>query len=221
MRRLLACLATVWLGVSICACGGAGTHSGSSIRVSSAAASDTTTGTTSSVSSSIHSTIDNDNDNAFTKADNDSDNDNGAPGDDKNNNSVLYAFHAASPADERAITSLIKRYYAVALAGQGAKACSMIYSTLAESVPEDYGLSPPGPPYMRGTTCPVVLSLMFKHFHTELAAELPKLEVARVRLQGHRGLAVLHFGKVPQRQLQVAREGHVWKLASLLDSELP
>jgi|GEM_PF-1484252 len=221
MRRLLACFATVWLGVTLCACGGAGTHSSPSAQVSSAAASDTTTGATSPVSSSVHSATDNDNDSAFTKADNDNDNDSGAPGDDKNNNSVLDAFHAASPADERTIASLIKRYYAVALAGQGAKACSMIYSTLAESVPEDYGLSPPGPPYMRGTTCPAVLSLMFKHFHTELVAELPKLEVARVRLEGHRGLAVLRFGKAPQRQLQVAREGHVWKLASLLDSELP
>ena len=97
----------------------------------------------------------------------------------------------------------------------------MIYSTLAEAVPEDYGLSPPGPPYMRGTTCPAVLTLLFKHLHSQLGLELPKIKVTRVRLTEHHGLAVLSFGTMPERQIQVAREGHVWRLAALLDGELP
>lgn len=104
-----------------------------------------------------------------TRSDSDRDNDIGAPGDDTNN-SVLHFGHAANATDTQAITTLIKRYYTAALAENGAKACSMMYSTLAESVPEDYGQSPPGEPYMRGTTCPAVLKLLFKHEHLQLKA---------------------------------------------------
>jgi hypothetical protein len=74
---------------------------------------------------------------------------------------------------------------------------------------------------MRGTTCAAVLTLLFKHDHPQLVAELPKLEVARVRLIEHHGIVILHFGTLPERQIPVAREGHTWKLQGLLDSEVP
>ncbi|MFI5269428.1 MAG: hypothetical protein ACHQ7M_18785, partial [Chloroflexota bacterium] len=90
-----------------------------------------------------------------------------------------------------------------------------IYSTLAEAVPEDYGQSPPAPAYLRGSTCPAVVTLLFKHEHGRLAVELPKLNITRVRLEGRSGLAVLSFGKLPERQIRLAREGHVWKIQSL------
>jgi len=158
---------------------------------------------------------------AKTTADADNDTDLGAPNDDTNNNGVVDFGHEADAADTQAITDLVKRYFAAALAGNGAAACSMLYSTLSESVPEDYGESPPGQPYMRGTTCPAVLKLLFKHEHPQLAAEVPKLQVARVRLSEHHGLVVLRFAKLPERQISVGREGHTWRIQGLLDSPMP
>lgn len=207
MKPLLALLATTLLGVGVCACGDTSTDTKSVSHVSSSTA-------TKSASSIPPAPAD-------TKVDGDKDNDIGAPYDDTNNNAVLDVGHAASASERRAIVALIKRYYTAALAENGAEACGMIYSTLAEAVPEDYGLSPPGPPYMQGTTCRAVLTLLFKHFHNQLVVELPKLKVAGVRLTEHRGVAVLSFGALPERKIQVAREGHVWRVAALLDSELP
>lgn len=211
MKPLLALLAVVLLGVGASACGSSGKGTGSTSQTPSTVAATTAATTTASTTPPPD----------FRKADRDRDNDIGAPDDDKNNNSVLNFGHAASASDEQAISSLVKRYYAAGLAEDGAKACSMIYSTLAEAVPEDYGQSPPGPVYMRGTTCPTVLALMFKHFHHQLSVQVPLLKVSRVRLNEHHGLAVLKFGKMPERQIPVAREGHVWKIEALLDSELP
>jgi hypothetical protein len=209
LLALLALLAAAPLSLGICACGGAGTESTSASNVTS-----TTAATTTSTSESAFAPT-------ATKADSDKDDDVGAPYDDKSNDAVLNVGHAASAGDRHKIVALIQSYYKAALRGDGAKACTMIYSTLAESVPEDYGTSPPGPPYMRGTTCPAVLTLLFRHYHSQLALELPKLKVTRVRLEEHHGLAVLRSGTMPERQIPVAREGHVWKLSALLDSQLP
>jgi hypothetical protein len=158
----------------------------------------------------------------YMHVDADRDNDVHAPADDTNNNAALDFGHEAGEPERRAIVALVRRYYAAGLAGDGTAACSMIYSTLAESVPEDYGSNePPGPPYMKGTTCPTVLDGLFRHVHSELAAELPLLEVNRVRLVEHHGAVVLGFGRLPGREIPVKREGHTWRLGGLFDHELP
>jgi hypothetical protein len=211
MKPLLASVTVALLCFPVLACGSSSKGTGSASQTSSSA----TTPTTAAVTSSTTPTPD------FRKVDADKDNDIGAPDDDKNNNSVLDFGQAASSADQSSIASLIKRYYAAALAEDGAKACSLLYSTLAESVPEDYGQSPPGQPYMRGTTCPTVMMLLFKHEHGKLTVQVPLMKVSRVRLKEHHGLVVLKFGKMPERQIPVAREGRVWKVEALLDSELP
>jgi hypothetical protein len=209
MKPLLAPLAVVLLSIGTTACSSSNKSTNSAPRTSSS-------GTTATASSTTPTQ-------SYTKADADKDNDVEAPDDDTNNNSVLDFGHAANAADRQAITTLVKRYYAAALAGDGAQACSMIYSTFAEAIPEDYGQSPPGPSYLKGgTTCPAVMVLLFKHFHSQLAVQVPLLEVSRVRLKEHQGLAVLRFGKMPERQIDVGREGqHAWKVEALLDSELP
>jgi hypothetical protein len=206
MRRSLVSAVAGLLATGVCACGGA---SGGPRIISRVPAS---TATPASDTASAPN---------LTKPDADKDNDVGAPDDDTSNNANLAGSSEASAAERRAIVALIERYYRVALAEEGAKACTMIYSTLAESVPEDYG-SFAGPSYMRGTTCPAVLTLLFKHFHSLLALQLPKLKVARVRLVEHHGTAVLNFGAaLPERQIAVTREGHVWRVGQLLDGELP
>jgi hypothetical protein len=149
------------------------------------------------------------------------DNDNAAE-DDKNNNDILNFGHAANASDTKAITTLVKRYYTAAAREDGADACSMIYVTLAESLPEDYGAGSSGPPYLKaGTTCAGVMGLLFKHYHDQLTAELPLLKVAHVRLVQRHGLAILHFGTMPERQLFVRQELGTWKLGAITDSALP
>lgn len=157
----------------------------------------------------------------LSKIDGDEDNDIGAPSDDTNNSQALAIGHPASPVERRAITALIKRYYAAALAGNGAAACSMLFSTLEESVPEDYGVSPPGQPYMKGKTCPAVLDGVFRHFHPQLAAELPSLKVARMGVNGRHAMVILTFGKMPMREIPTSREGRIWRIGALLDTEVP
>jgi hypothetical protein len=113
------------------------------------------------------------------------------------------------------------RYYAVEAAENGAKACSMIYSTFAESVPEDFGISPPAPKYARGTSCSAVVTAIFRHFHRQILARMPKLKIARIRVKEHRGVAILSFGAAPPREFTVAREGRTWKIMGIVDSQLP
>jgi len=210
--KLLSLSVAGLLGVCLTACGSSSKSSNSSTYASTAAKTEVVSTTPSYAPPAP----------VKTKADADKDNDTVAIApDEKNNDSVFNFGHAASPADQHAITALIKRYYAAATAENGAKACSMLYSTIEESVPEDYGISPPAPAYMRGTTCRAVLALLFKHYHPQIALEYPKLEVVRVRLIERQGIAVLHFGSLPERQISVGREGHTWKLKALLDGEIP
>jgi hypothetical protein len=208
VKPFLALLATVLLGVITTACGSAEKGTTSSSQGSSP-----TTATDSSTASSPQD---------YTKVDADKDNDVSAAPDDTKNNSVLDFGQPASVSDTQAVAAVVKRYYAAAKAGDGTTACSLLYSTFAEAIAEDEGKGSPGASYLSsGTTCPQVLTLLFKHYQAQLAVEVPMLKVARVRLDQRHGLAILSFGKLPERQISVAREGRTWKIENLLDSELP
>jgi hypothetical protein len=214
MKSLPALLTIALLSVGVTACGSASKGMSSTSTTSSSAA--TTSPSPTKTTTSAASTQ------VYTKADADKDNDISAPDDDASNRYALSYGHAASAADQRAVTELVKRYYAAALKGDGAKACAMIVSSLSKAVVEDYGHGSPGPSYLQsGKTCPQVMALLFKHFHAQLTAEIPKLEVARVRLVGPHGFAIMSFGAMPEREISVRREGSAWKVQALLDSELP
>jgi hypothetical protein len=215
MRKLPIALAAGLLGVGVAACGGTGSGPASSAH-SSVASATVHTETVSTVPTYAPPAR------VKTEVDADKDNDGGGlSGDEKNNTRTLDEFgRLANASDTRAIAALIKRYYTAALAEDGAKGCSMLYSTIEESVPEDYGTSPPSQPYLRGATCRAVLTLLFKHYHPQIALEYPKLEVVAVHLRERQGVAVLRFGKLPERELPVGREGHTWKLKALIDGEL-
>jgi hypothetical protein len=163
---------------------------------------------------------DGDNDDAKpTDRDNDSDNSSSSYYD-SDDTSVRGFGHAANASDRRAITALIASYYAAAAAGDGAKACSLIYSTLAGTLPED--LAGAGPAYLRGTkTCPRIMSKLFEQNHLQFAAYSTKLEVSGIRLKSGRGLVVLGFKTLPGRQIEVGREHGVWKIFAVVDQELP
>ncbi len=155
------------------------------------------------------------------QVDADRDDDVGAGGEDSNHASLLSFGHAARRSERYAITMLLRHYYVAAATEDGRRACSLIYSRIAEAVPEDYGASPPGPPYMQGDTCAAVLTSLFKHIHAQTVAESAAFSVGPVRLEGLHGFAVLYFRKLPERQITVRREGRSWKVLTLFDTPLP
>lgn len=88
----------------------------------------------------------------------------------------------------------------------------MIYSLFAETIPELIGEPPTGTPQTSGKTCAVVMSKLFKLNHAELAGELATMQVAAVREQGMRGLALLRFPDRPPHIIMVHRERGAWKI---------
>ena len=129
---LPALLAIALAGFGIGACGSGKSTSSATRQPSTTAAAAATTESTTTAQE-------------YTKVNGDKDNDVGLTAGDDTNSSALNYAHAASAADRRAVTALIKRYYAAATAGDGATACSMLYITLAEAVVEDYGHGSAGP----------------------------------------------------------------------------
>jgi hypothetical protein len=126
--------------------------------------------------------------------------------------------HTAGKADTRTITALVKRYYVAAAAGDGAAACSMIGSTLAETIPEDYGREP-GPSYLRGgKTCQAVASLLFKHLHSQTTGAV---QVTNVLVTGSHALALFGSRTMPASDIALKRERGVWKIDGLIGGPLP
>jgi hypothetical protein len=127
-----------------------------------------------------------------------------------------YFGQAASAADKRAVAALVKRYYTAAAAGDGAAACSLVYAIVAEAVPEEFNSSA-----LRGKTCAVVATKLFKQRHQQLATDLAKLQVTGVRVKGRRGWVLLSFGEMFERRMLVHREGGAWKIETLLNVGVP
>jgi hypothetical protein len=137
---------------------------------------------------------------------------------DSDDNPILNYGHAAGAADARAITALVQRYYAAAAAQDGATACALTRTIVAETLPEDYG-QPPGPVYLQGaSTCPALLSIVFKHFHAKLTVPV---EVTGVRVSGDRADALVDFKTLQAGVIKVRREHGAWKIDGLLAVALP
>ncbi len=128
--------------------------------------------------------------------------------------------HEASPADKQAITALVNRYYAAAAADDGATACSLIYSPLAESVAEDYGQAPASAS-LAGTTCQVVMSKLFRQVPGQSSAVLATTEVTGVRVNGRKAFALLRSKAMPQGDIPLQRELGTWKIGTLIGGPLP
>ncbi len=192
-------LAAMLLSVGITACGGATSKS-----------SNTSSRTSSNPASSAGTS-------ATGKDSEDGDSDSAS-----NDDSAIVNYgHAAGSTETQTIAALVKSYYATAVAGNGAKGCSQIYVVFREAIPEDFG-QPPGPPSLRGKTCAVVMSKLYRQRHQQLVGENAKLTVTAVRVEGRQGVALLHVGtKAEPRQLQLHTERGVWKIDILLANPLP
>ena len=122
-------------------CGSSSTETHSTSHASSTALAQTSTNASTADSSTDFATTDADKDNDF-----------GSPDLDPREGALGLGRPAGEP-ERRAIVTAVERYYQAALAEDGSKACSLLYSSLAEAAAEDYG-QPGGPEYLRGdTTC--------------------------------------------------------------------
>ncbi len=127
----------------------------------------------------------------------------------------------ASSVDMHEMAVVVGRYFADAVAADGAKACGLIYSKFAEAIPEDYGTSPPGPPGLRGKTCAEVMRKFFIQKHHVLVQEERKLDVAGARTERLSGIALLGGGPPPIRHyLEMHLEHGRWKVDAMMDPEL-
>jgi hypothetical protein len=209
MRWLFALIAMAMFSVN--ACGGTGKGAGSASHASS----HTTTGTPRTTASSATST----GRRLTTDRDGDTDS-NGNSRYDNDDNAVLHFGYMANTADKRAIVALVKRYFSVAAAGDGARACSLMYSLLAEEVAEGYRRASVSSAE-RGKFCAPVMARQFKPRRHQLAADITTLKVTGVGVDGDRGLALLSFRTMPYRNILVHREFGTWKISALLDRALP
>lgn len=124
----------------------------------------------------------------------------------------------ASPADARAVAAAVKRYYAVAATGNGAKACSMMAPSFASSVPVDYGKF--GPSYLHGgKTCAEIASREFEHSRRQITAAI---YITAVHLEHpDRAYALIGSRITPASYIAVVREGGAWKIGALLGRPMP
>lgn len=144
---------------------------------------------------------------------------------DFDDNPVLTYGRAADAADRRAVTALVKRYYAAGAAGDGASACALTSRAFAQTIPEDYGqelgqaASSGVLALLRGArTCAAILSLLFEHYHDRLSAAVA---VTGVRVDGEYGYALVGSATMPASVVEVGREGGVWRIDELLGRAVP
>lgn len=115
-------------------------------------------------------------------------------------------------ADTKAIEALVRRYYAVAMSGDGAKACSMMDRGYAKAVPIDYGKF--GPSYLHaGKTCAQVASLQFKHSRSQIPKTI--FFTAVHEENANRAYALFGSRTAPASFIAVDREAGVWKIGAL------
>jgi hypothetical protein len=136
---------------------------------------------------------------------------------DRDDKIVLAHGHAASAADYGVLTDFVKRYYKVAAAGDGATACSTIAPAFEKRIPREFG-STAGPSYMRGKTCPEVMSLFFKHEHQNLTTVST---VTGARVKGNQAFVLLGSKTLPASYIELVREGNTWRSMDLLATPLP
>jgi hypothetical protein len=159
---------------------------------------------------------------AALKRDRDQDRDNPTTSYYDNDDNVILRFgRPATPTEQRMIASVVRQYVAAAVAGSGARACKLIYSPLAEAIPDINGHSNTSTA-LHGDTCATVMSKLFRRVHSQLVDDLANLKVTAARVEGERGFAVLDLGpSKPATGTHIHREGETWKVGEALPLALP
>jgi hypothetical protein len=124
----------------------------------------------------------------------------------------------AGPAETRTISALVKSYYAVSLAGEGARACSLVASSLRTGVEAEYGSG--GRTGKEG--CASAMKRMLSEQHAQLVADdVPTMRVTAVHIKGDLGLAVIEFRTTPESQIILQREAGAWRIDALFGTYMP
>lgn len=126
--------------------------------------------------------------------------------------------HRPSTTEARAISGVVRMYYAAASAGDGSAACGLLLPSFASSLPESYG-GPGGPSYLRGgSTCAAIMSGLFRTFRSELGEAITVVEV---RVAGDRAQVVIGSRRMRASSISLARAGGAWKVADIIGQPLP
>lgn len=142
---------------------------------------------------------------------------------DQDDASIRFYGHQAGAPEQQAITTLIERYYAAAAQDDGARACRLVHSLIAETIPEQDEVSTG-----KHETCAIAFSLLLRRLHKQrapesaTAKESATLKVIGVRVDGDIALALLRFGKAPEPDhITVHLEGRTWKIWELFGHHMP
>lgn len=122
----------------------------------------------------------------------------------------------ASRPEARRILALVKRYYAVSVAGNAAGACALLTAQIAGALAasETSGT--------RGGRCAAAFLPLLHQQQPRLAVEQPAtMTVSGVHLSGRFALVVLRFRRSPESQTLLERERGAWKIDSLFDGLMP
>ncbi|MGA9285479.1 MAG: hypothetical protein WBV85_08550 [Solirubrobacteraceae bacterium] len=207
MKAQLAVLIGLFLCAGTVGCGGA--HKDTDSTSSSVAPAETAT--TISPSAPPNSYLKND-------GDKDSDDEGHRPKV-ENDDRVFFAMYGrrADPADKRAVTILIKHYYTAAAAEDSKTTCSLLASNLLPGFTD--GKDASGQNAL--SACAASISSLLRQQHRQLLADnVPTMVVTSVHVKGDLGVAALGFRATPEGEIVVEREGHVWKMGALLDTDL-
>lgn len=205
LKSTVALLAILLLGAGISACGGGGKAGGTASSASSGSLGNSTSSVTPP--------------GGYLKEDSDNDGDEERNGkrsvfeDDR----YLLSTYPQKPnqAEARAITAVVKGYFAATAANEGARACSLLDASVVAGLGEGAGRS-------NMKSCATSLEQLLKPERKLLAAEeVATMVVTSVRLKGQFGLAFLGFRKALEGEILVAHEGHSWKIGALFDSGIP
>jgi hypothetical protein len=157
----------------------------------------------------------------YVKGDGDNDNDSSNHDD----RPIRDYGHAASPADARAMRTLVERYYAAAVAGDAGSVCSLVDATSSHTealiFPEGLVLELIASQVLSGRSCGSVTAMLLESEHRLLVDELATVKVTSVRVGGSNGFALLAFRTMPERVIPVERVGGVWMVRTLLPSLIP
>ncbi|MGA9314865.1 MAG: hypothetical protein WBV77_09565 [Solirubrobacteraceae bacterium] len=142
-------------------------------------------------------------------SDNDTDNDHATANSydfpDEDDKLELDYGRAANSYEASLLSGIVKRYYALAAAGDAARACSQLPHGLAEEYAGVYEL-----PYLKGSkTCQAIVSKVFAHAHKQLTEPI---KVVAVRIKGNTAKVIIGSTVMPASTVTLGRRHGVWKI---------
>jgi hypothetical protein len=156
----------------------------------------------------------------------DDDRHSGAEPTDRDDAPVRHYGAAGTAGDMNTMAVVLKRFYAAAAAGDGARACGLLSAKLAHGhrlerfVPEEYRPTQ-GATIFQGRGCAKVESTLFSIDREQLRAQSTSMLLPEVRVRGRHAIAIVRFKHFPERQIALKLEDNGWKVDALMDSLVP